>query len=63
MNNPTSPSVRRNDLDWLRVILILVIFIFHSSRFFDTLDWHVKNPQTFLAWKCGPPSSPAGSCR
>lgn len=34
---------RRYDLDWLRVIAILTVFIFHSGRFFDKMDWHVKN--------------------
>jgi glucans biosynthesis protein C len=32
-------------IDWLRIIAIMVVFIFHNSRFFDTLYWHVKNPQ------------------
>ncbi|NHJ87966.1 MAG: acyltransferase [Asgard group archaeon] len=34
---------RRYDLDWLRIIGILLVFIFHCARFFDTLDWHIKN--------------------
>ncbi|NTW12511.1 MAG: acyltransferase family protein, partial [Anaerolineales bacterium] len=37
---------RRYDLDWLRVLAILTVFIFHSGRFFDRMDWHVKNPMT-----------------
>src|SRR5512136_961058 len=41
-------SQRRFDLDWLRVFGILAVFIFHSSRFFDLGDWHVKNPTTYL---------------
>jgi glucans biosynthesis protein C len=41
-------NLRRNDLDWLRVCAILSVFVFHSSRFFDTGDWHVKNPTTFF---------------
>ena len=39
---------RRYDLDWLRVLAILTIFVFHSGRFFDTGGWHVKNPTTYL---------------
>jgi peptidoglycan/LPS O-acetylase OafA/YrhL len=35
---------RKYDLDWLRVIGILAVFIFHSTRFFDLGDWHVKSP-------------------
>ena len=40
-------SQRRFDLDWLRVIAILFVFIFHTTRFFDPLDWHVKNSTTY----------------
>jgi peptidoglycan/LPS O-acetylase OafA/YrhL len=35
---------RRYDIDWLRVIAILAVFIFHCTRFFGTEDWHVKVP-------------------
>jgi peptidoglycan/LPS O-acetylase OafA/YrhL len=41
-------SQRRIDLDWLRVILIGFVFIFHSGRFFDTGGWHVKNAETYF---------------
>ncbi|MFN2152188.1 MAG: acyltransferase family protein, partial [Anaerolineales bacterium] len=27
---------------------ILAVFVFHSSRFFDTDNWHVKNPTTYF---------------
>jgi preprotein translocase subunit SecG len=42
------PTQRRTDLDWLRIILIGFVFIFHSGRFFDTGGWHVKNAETFF---------------
>ena len=32
---------RRYDLDWLRVLLILSVFLFHSGRTFHWGDWHV----------------------
>jgi glucan biosynthesis protein C len=48
MNRQTSVSERRFDLDWLRVLTILTVFIFHSGRFFDMGDWHVKNPTTYF---------------
>jgi glucans biosynthesis protein C len=41
-------SNRCYDLDWLRVLLIGCVFIFHSGRFFDTGGWHVKNAETFF---------------
>ncbi|MFX1408805.1 MAG: acyltransferase family protein [Promethearchaeota archaeon] len=34
---------RRYDLDWLRIIAIFLVFIYHCARFFDSEDWHVKN--------------------
>jgi peptidoglycan/LPS O-acetylase OafA/YrhL len=36
---------RRHDIDWLRVIATLVVFLFHCTRFFDTQGWHLKNPE------------------
>ncbi len=47
MSTTTPPTSRRYDLDWLRVLLILSVFVFHSSRFFDNSDWHVKNAVTY----------------
>ena len=32
-------------VDWLRILAIMAVFFFHSSRFFDPLYWHVKNPR------------------
>jgi peptidoglycan/LPS O-acetylase OafA/YrhL len=45
---------RRYDLDWLRVLAILAIFVYHCTRLFDTDGWHIKNPTTYLwitVWK------------
>jgi glucan biosynthesis protein C len=47
-------SARVYHLDWLRVLAILAVFIFHTGRFFDTDGWHVKNPTTYAGmdiWK------------
>jgi hypothetical protein len=41
-------STRRYELDWLRVLAILVVFLYHSTRFFNLGDWHVKNIDTYL---------------
>lgn len=35
-------SQRYYYLDWLRVLGILIVFIYHSSRFFNVEDWVVK---------------------
>ena len=34
---------RRSDLDWLRVMGVLLVFVYHSSRFYNVEDWTVKN--------------------
>jgi glucan biosynthesis protein C len=36
---------RHYDHDWLTVLAMLVIFLFHCARFFNFEDWHVKNNQ------------------
>lgn len=48
MNIASNSVARRYDLDWLRVLTILTVFIFHSGRFFDQGDWHVKNPVMYF---------------
>ena len=44
----TSDNIRRNDLDWLRVITVLAVFFFHCNLFFRFTDWHVKNHDQYL---------------
>ena len=34
---------RRYDIDWLRILGILLVFIFHCGKPFDTELWHIKN--------------------
>lgn len=34
-------------IDWLRVLAMFSVFLFHNARFFDSIsDWHVKNSTT-----------------
>jgi peptidoglycan/LPS O-acetylase OafA/YrhL len=40
---------RRYDLDWLRVMVILAVFLYHSARFFNLDGWHIKN--LTLSWR------------
>ncbi|HWI62348.1 MAG TPA: acyltransferase family protein [Symbiobacteriaceae bacterium] len=37
-------TARNHALDWLRVGGTVAVLLFHSARFFDAGDWHVKNP-------------------
>ena len=39
---------RRYDIDWLRIIAVFFVFIYHASRFFDEYEWHVKNAELDL---------------
>ncbi len=41
-------SQRKYELDWLRVLAIGVVFLYHSTRFFNLGDWHVKNADTYV---------------
>ena len=42
----TPALTRRYDVDWLRVLGMMVVFLFHCARFFDTGGWHVKSART-----------------
>jgi glucan biosynthesis protein C len=37
------PAARRHYIDWLRVLAILMVFLFHAVHPFDFGDWQVKN--------------------
>lgn len=41
---PVERTARNHALDWLRVGGTAAVLLFHSARFFDAGDWHVKNP-------------------
>ena len=45
--NPTS-IIRRYDLDWLRVLAILSVFVYHTTRFFNNEYWILKNPTSYF---------------
>lgn len=36
-------SVRQYYIDWLRILLIISVFLFHNGMVFNTWSWHVKN--------------------
>jgi peptidoglycan/LPS O-acetylase OafA/YrhL len=50
MKAPTGERTaeRRYDMDWLRVLAMLVVFVYHSGRFFDQGWWHIKNDELSL---------------
>jgi len=48
MNRTANASVkpeRRYDIDWLRVVAMGAVFFFHCARFFNEMDWHLKNAE------------------
>jgi len=46
MNNVVTTDNRRYDLDWLRLIAILILLFFHTGMLFNIWEWHVKNNET-----------------
>jgi glucan biosynthesis protein C len=42
----TSSEERKHDLDWLRLIAIVILLFFHTGMLFNPWDWHIKNPET-----------------
>jgi glucan biosynthesis protein C len=43
-STPQEP-IRLHYLDWLRVLAIFMVFLFHAVHPFDFGDWQVKNPE------------------
>ena len=47
---------RRYDIDWLRVLVMLAVFLFHCARFFGGGRWHLNNAEesitamVFIGW-------------
>ena len=48
MNNST--FVRRYDLDWLRLIAIVILLFYHTGMLFVPWGWHIKNGETSEAF-------------
>ncbi|MDX1436213.1 MAG: acyltransferase family protein [Anaerolineales bacterium] len=44
-DSTAAPQTRLYYLDWLRVLLILGVFLFHAVHPFDAIDWHIKNEE------------------
>ncbi|MEM8572136.1 MAG: acyltransferase family protein [Pseudomonadota bacterium] len=42
MRTPPIPS-RRNDVDTLRAVVVLLLVPFHTARLFDAEVWHIKH--------------------
>lgn len=47
MTLPTQGTSRRHDIDWLRILAVLLLIPFHSARVFDSIEaFYVKNGDT-----------------
>lgn len=40
-------SERQFYIDWLRILLIISVFLYHIGMIFNSWDWHIKNDQQF----------------
>ncbi|HWA35621.1 MAG TPA: acyltransferase family protein [Cyclobacteriaceae bacterium] len=43
---PSVTDARRHDLDWLRLLAIIILLFYHTGMWFNTWGWHVKNNET-----------------
>ena len=43
---PEGAARREHEIDWLRVLAMGGMFLFHCARFFDPVVWLAKNEQT-----------------
>ena len=47
MKNLAGTPSRQYYIDWIRVLAMVGVFLFHNARFYDSFsDWHVKNAST-----------------
>ncbi|WP_066298575.1 acyltransferase family protein [Bacillus sp. FJAT-29937] len=42
MNNDYQ-LLRHYDLDWIKVLAMFIVFLYHCSMFFNSFEWHIKN--------------------
>ncbi|MGM0531178.1 MAG: acyltransferase family protein [Bacteroidota bacterium] len=48
MNTQTKQkSERQYYIDWLRILLIVTVFLFHIGMIFNNYDWHIKNGRQY----------------
>jgi len=47
-SGPVTPPTRLYHVDWLRVIAMFSVFLFHNNRFYDFDLWHIKNAELSL---------------
>jgi glucans biosynthesis protein C len=45
--NANLKQERQYYIDWLRILLIISVFLFHIGMIFNTWNWHVKNDQLY----------------
>lgn len=49
MNAPAKPSIRRHDLDWIRVGAFGLLIVYHVGLAYGPYDWHLHSRHT-LEW-------------
>ncbi|MDF1550336.1 MAG: acyltransferase family protein, partial [Bacteroidales bacterium] len=43
----TKNPERQYYIDWLRILLIISVFLFHVGMIFNTWGWHIKNDEQY----------------
>ncbi len=51
ITNTDQLSTRRHDLDWLRLIAIIILLFFHTGMLFNMWGWHIKNNETSASFQ------------
>jgi peptidoglycan/LPS O-acetylase OafA/YrhL len=49
MSSSGDGKTRLHYLDWLRVLALLGVFVFHTVRPFDFIDFHINNTELSLS--------------
>ncbi|WP_282008419.1 acyltransferase family protein [Brevundimonas aveniformis] len=49
MTTPATPSARRADLDWIRVMAFGLLILFHTALVYSPYDWHIQSEHR-LSW-------------
>ena len=47
VSDSPAPTLRRNDLDWIRVAAFGLLILYHVALVYAPYDWHIHSTHTF----------------